>query len=396
MKIALVNDYPEGYGAETIIQTLAHELGKNEDEVRVYCAAEYPDIPSTIDFTQAPSSSLRKKVVDKSILHWFIKKFREDKPSVVHTHNLGRLTFAPVVAAQKLGIQAIHSHHDYRSICPTQMLIDQLRAGKNCESMNHCLRCVLSSSKRYPYLKSFSSLGEGLYTHRRRREVISILEGAVNTAPSKGMVKILAKHGLDVRTVPNGVTLLDGEEIIPKDIVKKVLKLNDDKLLVGHFGALAAHKGISQLNAAIHMLSKELALFVFTSGRFGNFAFEKEKVRLFGRLPRLLQLSLMNACDLVIACSVWNEPFNLTVTEAMCYGKPIVASDVAGHREQLVPNESGILYSPNNVQALVEGLMMLLQDASMREHLGSNAKSRYQEKFTGSAMAERYRRLYAD
>jgi len=102
----------------------------------------------------------------------------------------------------------------------------------------------------------------------------------------------------------------------------------------------------------------------------------------------------MNACDIIVACSTWNEPFNLTITEAMAYSKAIIASNVAGHLEQLVNEKHGLLYAPNDVPALVNLLNRLIRDESLRNNLGTRAKARYLENFTGSLMAEKYKKVY--
>ena len=90
--------------------------------------------------------------------------------------------------------------------------------------------------------------------------------------------------------------------------------------------------------------------------------------------------TLMSCCDIVCHAS-WNEPFGLVLVEAMMCGKPVVASDVSGPREIVVPGETGFLFPAGDHVAMARYLDRLLSDADLRAWMGQNARRRALELF---------------
>lgn len=79
----------------------------------------------------------------------------------------------------------------------------------------------------------------------------------------------------------------------------------------------------------------------------------------------------MKNCDLFVLPSGW-EGFPTVTVEAKVLGCPVLATDVAGVREQMIHGETGWIVE-NNAQAIHEGLRQLLDDPELRESLRSNA-----------------------
>lgn len=79
----------------------------------------------------------------------------------------------------------------------------------------------------------------------------------------------------------------------------------------------------------------------------------------------------MKNCDLFVLPSGW-EGFPTVTVEAKVLGCPVLATDVAGVREQMIHGETGWIVE-NNAQAIYEGLRQLLDDPELRESLRSNA-----------------------
>ena len=68
------------------------------------------------------------------------------------------------------------------------------------------------------------------------------------------------------------------------------------------------------------------------------------------------------------------DPFPLAVTEAMHLGRPIVAFDVGGVREQLA--DTGVLVSAGDWEAMADQVDALLDDPGRRDELGARAAAR--------------------
>lgn len=74
----------------------------------------------------------------------------------------------------------------------------------------------------------------------------------------------------------------------------------------------------------------------------------------------------------------------MTLTEAAACGTPAVATDIAGHRDAIVADRSGLLVE--RVSELPEALARVLEDAELRTRLGAGAATRAGE-FTWDATA---------
>ncbi len=93
--------------------------------------------------------------------------------------------------------------------------------------------------------------------------------------------------------------------------------------------------------------------------------------------------------DVYVAPSIWNDPFPLSVLEAMASGLPVVASQVGGISEQLRYG-GGVLIPPNNPARLADALQELLCDADRRRQLSLDAYRVFKEKFTWQEVRKNY------
>ncbi|WP_150291992.1 glycosyltransferase family 4 protein [Sphingobium estronivorans] len=71
--------------------------------------------------------------------------------------------------------------------------------------------------------------------------------------------------------------------------------------------------------------------------------------------------ALMRQADLFVNCSLW-EGFPIALIEAAMSGLPIVATQVAGNREMVVPGFNGELVPPSDPAALARAIVAMLAD----------------------------------
>jgi trehalose synthase len=88
------------------------------------------------------------------------------------------------------------------------------------------------------------------------------------------------------------------------------------------------------------------------------------------------------------------EGFGLTVTEAMWKTRPIVASAVGGIRDQIEDGVHGLLvYDPTDLATFGTAVRRLLEDHSLAERLGANARERVREHYLGVRHLIQYEEL---
>jgi trehalose synthase len=86
----------------------------------------------------------------------------------------------------------------------------------------------------------------------------------------------------------------------------------------------------------------------------------------------------------VIVQKSLSEGFGLTVTEAMWKGRPVLASDVGGIRDQIEHDRSGVLLpDPTDLDAFAAALGGLLADPARARRFGDAARERARQHFLG-------------
>lgn len=95
------------------------------------------------------------------------------------------------------------------------------------------------------------------------------------------------------------------------------------------------------------------------------------------------------ACD-IMALTSHAETFPIATLEYMALGKPLVASNVGGLREQVADGHNGLLYTAGDIDGLVVQLERLA-DAPARQALGRTARREVEARFSLPTMIERFR-----
>lgn len=93
------------------------------------------------------------------------------------------------------------------------------------------------------------------------------------------------------------------------------------------------------------------------------------------------------------------EPFGLVAVEAMACGTPVVASDIGGLKFTVIPEETGLLVPPQDVNGFADAIARILNDDLWADTLRHQASLRVQQNFSWTGVAARlsdlYRRLLA-
>jgi glycosyltransferase involved in cell wall biosynthesis len=102
---------------------------------------------------------------------------------------------------------------------------------------------------------------------------------------------------------------------------------------------------------------------------------------------------ILAASDLVVLPSRWEGMPNV-VLEAMASGRAVVATDVEGVREALGPNALQQVVAVDDPRGFAERIVLLLNDAELRNRLQKANFRRAGEAFSFAAMVDAYERLY--
>lgn len=107
-----------------------------------------------------------------------------------------------------------------------------------------------------------------------------------------------------------------------------------------------------------------------------------EKIKFLGWMDHLNILSKYQDYDALLFPSRWEEPFGMTVLEAMARGLPVIASGRGGPLEIIDNGKNGVLIPPNNPAALAEAMLQMIQNESLVQKIRVAAIKTLTERYT--------------
>lgn len=249
-----------------------------------------------------------------------------------------------------------------------------------------------------------------VFLHRRpKRCLYSHLLGRVtdaHIAVSRAVRdQVLAWYGLNpgrVRVIHNGV---DADRFRPgfsREEAKRRLGLSPDATTIMTTCRLDPEKGHRYLFEAVRPLlpERKLRLVVVGTGRGEEqvrAAVEREKVggaTTFTGLRRDIPEALA-AADVFVSPTL-QEGFSNALLEAMAMARPVIVTDVAGTTEAVTPERNGLVVPPADAGALRAALVRLLEDAALRQRLGSAARETVLARFTTARFVAGVQGLYEE
>jgi glycosyltransferase involved in cell wall biosynthesis len=197
-----------------------------------------------------------------------------------------------------------------------------------------------------------------------------------------------------IAVIPNGVNLKKFS-----DYTGKLLLEGDPAIL--YVGYLSKFKSVDLLICAISKLRSELPNMKLHIVGHGNqrglelLAKKKqvEKIVVFhGQAnPEATPLYYRSA-DFCVFPSI-RDSAGLTLLEAMASGTPVIASNRGGTPEIITQGENGILFEPDDDNALPEAMLSLSQDTDLNKKLSSNALKTVAN-YSWEKIGEKYISLY--
>jgi glycosyltransferase involved in cell wall biosynthesis len=298
-----------------------------------------------------------------------IRLLRQYRPDVVHTHSskagiIGRL------AAHRLGIPAVHTVHGAAFHFGQSAVAFRLYRSLERKAANWCdqfitvcdamtqqyLAAGIATPDRYTTIYSGMDVDRLLQPQRSREDIRASLE----IEPDDLVVGKIAR----LFNLKGHQYLIEAAKRVVADVPRIKFLLLGDGNLRGRFEARIAELGLSR-----H--------FIFA-----------------GLIPPSDVPDYVHAMDIVAHTSEW-EGLPRVLPQALIAGKPIVSFEIDGAPEVCIPNETGILVPPRDVDALARALTKLASDGPLRDRLGRNGRDRFTNVFRHQTMTERIREVYA-
>jgi glycosyltransferase involved in cell wall biosynthesis len=222
---------------------------------------------------------------------------------------------------------------------------------------------------------------------------------------SSGVQDFYVRHGIDPQKftlIPNGIGPAVPSTISRAEVLAE-LGLPADARIVGAVNRLWPQKRVKDLIWAADLLKvirPDVHLLIIGDGphrdrllRFRRQVVIEDKVHFLGERADVAQL--MPHFDVLWLASEYEGLPNV-VMEAMSHGVPVVATDIPGNRDLVVPGETGYLVPVGDRAGIARHTNKLLDDPETAHRLGEAGRKRMLAEFSVEKMVERHAQLYRE
>ena len=214
-----------------------------------------------------------------------------------------------------------------------------------------------------------------------------------------------------LRVIHRGVDLtrFDPDRVSAERMIQLATRwrLPDGMPLILMPGRLTRWKGQTVLLEALSQLADLEYRCVLVGADQGRTAYRRELEGLIGQHDLAGKVSLLDECkdmpaaymvsDVVVSASTDPEGFGRVIGEAQALGRPVVASDHGGAREQVLPGQTGFLFPPGDAQGLAAALRKALGlSQEERALLHGAAIARVRQNFSKDQMCAKTLSLYKE
>jgi glycosyltransferase involved in cell wall biosynthesis len=113
-----------------------------------------------------------------------------------------------------------------------------------------------------------------------------------------------------------------------------------------------------------------------------------DHVHFTGLLPRELLPQIYHEHDILVFPSIWDEPFSITLLEAMSSGLAVVSTKTGGTGEVLEDNVNALIFHKGDAEACASQILRLLGDQELFDKVRTNGRRTVEEKFRFESMMD--------
>ena len=169
-----------------------------------------------------------------------------------------------------------------------------------------------------------------------------------------------------------------------------------------YVGQVAAHKGVHTAIEALRLLMEHGAATasLTIAGGSVNPDYEREvlslvetyglreNVRFTGLLPREQLLSEYRDHAILVFPSIWDEPFSITVLEAMSSGLAVVGTPTGGSPEILRDGDNALLFPKEDFTRCAEQILRLWKEPNLLENIRVKGRQTVENEFRFDQMVD--------
>jgi len=302
-----------------------------------------------------------------------------EKPHLLHAHSPVLNVLPALGVGRKLGIPIVY----------------EIRAFWEDAAVDH--RSYAEGSWKYRLTRSLET-----WACRRASQIGVLCNGLKNDLVQRGI------PAEKITVVWNGVNPNDFRAGTPDPALSQAHGLAGKKVL-GYIGSFYRYEGLDLLVEAMAKIAasrNDVALLLAGGGETEKFLREQvarlnltDKVIFPGRIPHERIPDVYSLIDVLVyprhSMRLTDLVTPLKPLEAMAMGKPLVASDVGGHRELIRDGQTGLLFKAGHASALVAALERILDDAALQKDLADCASDWVRRNHSWERTTSVYSDIYA-
>jgi len=305
----------------------------------------------------------------KALLH----QLEEQKPSVVHVHNFFPILTPSIYdACIESKIPVIQTLHNYRTICPSALL---MRDGQLCETcINHSpYHAVIHKCYRDSMIGSFFVANMVAYHRKNKTWQTKVNRFIALTHFAKSKFIEAGFPADKIRVKPNFIEdpFKNGELLPAKQ---------EKALFVGRF---SQEKGVSVLLEAWQSI--QFPLYLAGDGPTFDASTEQSMnndIHFLGSQSSAQVHDLMSQAQFLVMPSIWYEGFPMVLVEAFAHGMPVICSRLGGMAEIVEDQVTGLHFEAGNAEDLAEKIKWMIAHSEECTQMGNNARVEYLAKYT--------------
>lgn len=347
-------------GAEKQLTLLASNLPRDEFDVHVAVLTHSGPYEQDLTDAQIPLKFIGKKCKVDPFAYGRLRRYiREIKPDVVHTW---------IFAANCYGRRAAFAEG---------------------------VKVVLGGERCVDRWKVWHELAIDRHLAKKTTKIVTNSSGVREFYVEKGISE--EKFAI----IPNGIDPVEPTGSLSREQLLGELGLPADAKLLGAVGRLWPQKRYKDLIWAAELLKAardDTHLLIIGDGpqrdtliHFRDDVKVGDRVHFLGErtdVPDLLAL-----LDCFWLGSGYEGQSN-AIMEAMFAGVPIVASDIPGNRDLVVPDETGYLVPVGNSAEMARKTQLIIDDVERSQRFSEASRKRMREEFTVGRMVDRHAELY--
>ncbi|MCA9258223.1 MAG: glycosyltransferase [Planctomycetales bacterium] len=377
--LQLYNQYRSLHGGEETVVLMTDELIKRRGgKARLLMRSSRGLDESTLGKAKAFAGAF----YNRSAFREVAKALADDRPDLVHVHNLYPL-FSPsvLVACRRAGVPVVMSNHNYVLSCPTT---HHLRKGSVCEKCagGKDYWCALTNC-RENWPESFAYAARSAFARQLGLFRKNVNAYIVLTDFAK---RRLIQEGYDAErifTLPNMVDLGTG----PVDAA--------GGRYVAFSGRMSREKGVDVLLEAARRCPNVSFKLAGHGPLLESLQAEAPpNCEFLGKLEGTQMPDFYRGSRMTVMASRWYEGCPLVVSEAMSHGIPLIVPRIGGLPELVREGETGRNFAAGDAAELAECIQAMWDDPQHCSKLGEAGRRQAETEYSENAYYEKLMEVY--